>query len=146
MTESFINNKLFVYGTLLTNTESEIARFLSKNSRLLGEFQTYGQLYDLGAYPGLTEDASQTNVVSGRLLELVNPSLTLARLDQYEGIVPGREEESEFRRALVQVYQNEQAQTAWVYLYNKPTDGLNPIPYDNYLDYRKDKDPLQHLG
>ncbi len=141
MTDPFINNKLFIYGTLLINTESEIARFLSKNSRLIGVFQTYGQLYDLGPYPGLTEDSSQTNSIGGHLLELLNPSLTLARLDQYEGIISGREEEGEFRRALIEVYQDEQKQTAWAYLYNKPTDGLKPIPYNNYLSYIKSAGP-----
>ena len=80
---------------------------------------------------------------TGHLLQLWNPPATLITLDDYEGIVPGKEENSPYRRQLAEVFANGQMETAWVYVYNEPVDEFPVIPFSNYLDYLKINDAHQ---
>lgn len=89
---------LFVYGTLLSGITSNIAGFLHRNSRLIGQASVPGRLYDLGHYPGLWHGPASTRTTYGELLELYQPELTLQALDSYEGIGEHGAEVTEFAR------------------------------------------------
>lgn len=140
-----MQNKLFVYGTLMGDVHSNIAQFLRRNSRFLGHYQVQGQLYDLGFYPGLIRSNNEEHWVTGHLYQLLAPYSTLFTLDDYEDIVPGREDTSLYRRELVDVHRKAEVERAWIYLYNKPTDNLPLIPFDNYLDFLKTNDAHQQF-
>jgi gamma-glutamylcyclotransferase (GGCT)/AIG2-like uncharacterized protein YtfP len=140
-----MHDKLFVYGTLMGDVRSNIAQFLRRNSRFLGHYQVQGQLYDLGFYPGLILSNDEGRRVTGHLYQLLDPYSTLFTLDDYEDIVPGREDAGLYRRELVDVHRKSETESAWIYLYNKPIDNLPLIPFDNYLDFLKTNDAHQQF-
>src|SRR5262245_13923992 len=78
-------NLLFVYGTLRKGFDHPMADYLAARARHLGGGKVPGQLYDLGAYPGLLDAAGPEEWVYGDLYELREPAETLAALDRYEG-------------------------------------------------------------
>ena len=138
-------DNLFVYGTLMGDIDSSIARFLRKNSRFLGEYQIRGRLYDLGQYPGLVVDPDCNDLVTGHLFQLKNVPITLGILDRYEAIFPGEEADCEYRRELVSVFREGDTQNTWTYVYNYPLADQPQIHSGNYLDYLKDNDSHQQF-
>jgi len=126
---------LFVYGSLLTAICSQIATYLRKNSHPQGPGQVPGYLFDLGRYPGLVYDPEAPKMVAGQVLELLEPEAVLQVLDDYEMIIPENPELNEYRREQGRVITEKGIRTCWMYLYNRPTEGLKPIPSGNYLDY-----------
>ncbi|WP_152572210.1 gamma-glutamylcyclotransferase [Jejuia pallidilutea] len=52
---------LFVYGTLLSNIENSMSRFLSANSEYVGKAYFVGKIYNIHDYPGaiLSTNASE---------------------------------------------------------------------------------------
>ncbi|MBK9385970.1 MAG: gamma-glutamylcyclotransferase [Planctomycetes bacterium] len=107
--------RLFVYGTLRTGSGHPMAAFLAARARGLGAAHCTGRVVDLGAYPGLLEEAGART--EGELWELAEPSAeTLARLDDYEGCAEGL-----FERVRREVRTADgRSLAAWVYLYRGP--------------------------
>ena len=87
--------KVFVYGTLMSGLKREEALF---DSHFLGSGYIYGNLYDLGNYPGLKDGHSK---VFGELYE-INLS-TLEYLDQIEGYFVDQPENSLYIRRAITV-------------------------------------------
>jgi gamma-glutamylcyclotransferase (GGCT)/AIG2-like uncharacterized protein YtfP len=112
-----MNPNLFVYGSLLSTIGHPSGERLRREARLLGAASMPGQLYRVGWYPGLVEAAGDS-CVHGELYALADPAGSLAWLDDYESIVPGKEADNEYVRAerAVQLVSGERL-TAWVYLY-----------------------------
>ena len=135
---------LFVYGTLMDDIESNIARHLRQHADFLGTCQVQGRLYDLGLYPALVL-ASENQYVSGHLYRMHQPFALLLTLDDYEGIIPGKESEALYKRQLVEINNDTQKDFAWVYVYNQSTENLKLIPFNNYLDYLKINDAHQQF-
>lgn len=133
-----MNDKLFVYGSLLHNFDSAIGRFLKLHSRYLGEVYANGILYDLGHYPGLVLSTDSNQLVYGHLLQVLDPRLVFITLDRYEGLDPKDPSGSEYSRVLIQLKKNELGiAECWTYLYNLSTAGLKIIPGGNYADFVK---------
>ncbi len=130
-----MSEHLFVYGTLMDQVDSAMARFLKSNGTLLGEAWLAGRLYDLGQYPGAVYDAAATSRVYGHVFQLHQASEVFAVLDVYEGIDPTQTLQNEYRRALLPVDFQCRTLACWVYLYNLSPEGLPAIPSGNYLDY-----------
>jgi len=107
-------HRLFVYGSLKYGEMN--------HDRIFGGFDikvtpawTYGELYDLGYFPALTEG---TNKVYGELIEFDNLEI-LQRIDSLEGY---RGENSNFNfydRKEIQVFTDDNEFTAWAYFLNK---------------------------
>ncbi len=104
--------RLFVYGTLRSGSAHPMAAYLAARARCVGAARCAGRTVDLGAYPGLLDEAGTST--AGELWELAEPSdETLARLDDYEGCAEGL-----FERARREVRTADgRAVAAWVYLY-----------------------------
>ena len=100
---------LFVYGTLRVAAKTKWSRYLAAASRLIGEGQTRGELFQLDGYPGMKVRAEGDRWVRGEVHLLLDPSTTLPALDAYEG--------SEFERQVVTVLldSGEEIQ-AWAYI------------------------------
>jgi gamma-glutamylcyclotransferase (GGCT)/AIG2-like uncharacterized protein YtfP len=113
--------RLFVYGTLLSTSGHPMATRLQRNARLLGPATIQGRLYSLGRYPGLVQALDAPGLVHGELFALTMPAVTLRWLDGYEGVLPGKPEESPYERAVrpVQLVASGETVNAWVYLYRK---------------------------
>jgi gamma-glutamylcyclotransferase (GGCT)/AIG2-like uncharacterized protein YtfP len=115
-----MNALLFVYGSLLSRVRHPMGARLRREARLLGEATIQGRLYSLGRYPGMVEAADSSRRVWGEVYQLKSPASSLAWLDDYEGIVPGKPERSPYERVErpVQLVSGEGI-AAWVYLYRK---------------------------
>lgn len=111
---------LFVYGTLMSRVGHAMGDRLRREARLVGPGAIEGRLYSLGRYPGLVEAAAGSYAVHGEVYDLAAPAASLAWLDDYEGIVPGRPDDSPYARVErpVRLASGEML-TAWVYLYCK---------------------------
>ena len=81
--------------------------------RFEGPCVIQGQLFDLGAYPGLRPTPGR---VIGEIYSLLDLE-TLAKLDEFEGFEPDRPRESLYLRERVELLEPEGC-SAWIYLYN----------------------------
>jgi gamma-glutamylcyclotransferase (GGCT)/AIG2-like uncharacterized protein YtfP len=113
---------LFVYGTLMSGAGCALGRAqrlrLARESDSLGPASiAFARLYDLGRYPGAAAGGGVDDLVHGEAVLLSTPEPTLAWLDAYEGIAPGRREVSEYERTVREVrLAGGEAIDAWGYL------------------------------
>jgi gamma-glutamylcyclotransferase (GGCT)/AIG2-like uncharacterized protein YtfP len=136
---------LFVYGTLRHGSGHPLARLLATHARFVGRARFTGRLFDLGAYPAAVP-APEGGEVVGELYRLLAPEILLPLLDRYEGCTEGPQERArdtpgapgspggEYRRERLPVrLEHGGTREAWIYLYNRPTERLRPIPGGDYL-------------
>ena len=132
---------LFVYGTLRQGSGHPLARLLATHARYVGRARFAGRLFELGSYPAVVPAPGGGEVV-GELYRLIAPEMLLSLLDRYEGCNEGHNEgpgsvpdpRAEYRRERRPVRLDDgTARDAWIYLYNRPTEGLRPIPHGDYL-------------
>jgi gamma-glutamylcyclotransferase (GGCT)/AIG2-like uncharacterized protein YtfP len=118
---------LFVYGTLKRSDPKGPHRLL-RGARYLSPGSIWGELYDLGAYPGVLREAAAKRRVFGELYELPDQDAprTLRELDRYEG--------PEFTRERVFVRTRRgRRRAAWTYLLrNSPGARARLIPSGRY--------------
>jgi gamma-glutamylcyclotransferase (GGCT)/AIG2-like uncharacterized protein YtfP len=96
---------VFVYGSLRRGGAGAMAiRF--PNSRFIAEARVSGSLYDLGAYPGLLLNESNS-LVHGEVYEVDDE--TLGELDQFEL-------SSDYQRKQVEVFMDTQRKKCWIYV------------------------------
>ena len=114
---------LFVYGTLLNQSNLPIASFLGQNSKIVSEGSFPGLLYEIGTYPGAVYIPGSKQKVHGLILQISNPTDIFKRLDTYEETGPEFEQPNEFIRKLIPVQGiNAKKYHCWVYLYNHSID------------------------
>ena len=120
MTEA--SRYLFVYGTLMSGAGSALGKAqrlrLARESDSLGPASiAHARLYDLGRYPGAIVGGGQDDLVHGEAVLLSTPEPTLAWLDAYEGVTPGKRDANEYDRIVREVkLAGGEAIDAWVYL------------------------------
>jgi gamma-glutamylcyclotransferase (GGCT)/AIG2-like uncharacterized protein YtfP len=124
-----MNPRLFVYGSLMSSARHPMGERLRREARLLGRATLQGRLYKLSWYPGAVDTPDAGERVHGELYALAEPSRTLAWLDRYEGIAPGRTHSAEYERVERPVRLDGGAElAAWVYLYRGDVAGLSAVP------------------
>ena len=126
---------LFVYGSLMADTNSPMARFLNKENRLITEISLPGKLYDLGRYPGFVYDENASGKVNGHLFEIANAPRVFGILDKFEGINESEPERSEYRRITVPYRLENRPVQIWFYQYNLSVRSLKEIVGGNYRTY-----------
>lgn len=128
---------LFVYGTLLSALQRRTrARVRSHDLRLFAPAYVYGQIYDLGAYPGAIRSTNPTRIC-GELLELHRGSTNWRIIDAYEDYQPHNEQRSLFLRRLTTAWRisDDAPFSCWIYWYNRSTTGRRRIHSGDYLAY-----------
>lgn len=107
---------------------------LLRHAVLEGHGHLSGRLYDLGAYPAAVIDRTVSGVVVGEVYRMNEPDRLLPLLDRYEGCTPDLPEPHEYRREVhaVQLADGRRIE-AWVYVWNRSTEGLRPIPGGDYV-------------
>jgi gamma-glutamylcyclotransferase (GGCT)/AIG2-like uncharacterized protein YtfP len=116
-----------VYG-LLRAGESGFARFgLANAFKPLGPCVIPGELWDLGAYPGLVAGPGQ---VVGELFELTDVAI-VPKLDAFEDYWPDEPERSRYDRVKVRLMEPDL--DAWVYVWRLGLDEAVPIPGGDWL-------------
>lgn len=119
---------LFVYGTLLRQSQSPVSQMLSSHSSFIEKGSVRGQLFDIGEYPGIVIDEDSRDEVRGEVFKLKNADPLLAKLDSYEG--------KEYKRVKTYVYlDNGDHLIAWIYNFTHPTDGYISIKSGDYMAY-----------
>jgi gamma-glutamylcyclotransferase (GGCT)/AIG2-like uncharacterized protein YtfP len=132
-----INAHLFVYGSLLSSVCHPMGTRLRGEARLVGAAMIEGRLYSLGRYPALVQGQDGPYSVHGEVYALTNPVSSLAWLDRYEGIVPGRPEESPYGREERPVCLASGASLiAWVYLYRRSVRMRPEVPGGRWVPPR----------
>ncbi len=131
-------NELFVYGTLMQDTDSAMARFLHARAYSRGIAYLPGRLYDLGSYPGAVYDPEEKNTITGQIYTLRDPEAILPILDEYECVSENPTEPEEYVRILVPALLEGKIVSSWIYQYNFATAHLPLIPSGNYLTYYAD--------
>lgn len=112
-----------------------MAAVLERFGEFVGEATCRGRLYRIGRYPGVVPSDDPTDLVHGEVYRLINPFLTLSRLDRYEECGPGFRKPTEYvrLRQLVRVSRGETL-SAWVYVFNRPTKFLKRIPNGDFIE------------
>lgn len=115
-----------VYGTLRAPA---VRRRLGVDTlmRYRGRCRLRGFLYDLGDYPGLVPGGG---TVAGELYALADPR-ALARIDDFEDVVPGDPAASLYRRERWRMVTPDVE--AWVYVYNRPVVGRRRVPGGDWM-------------
>jgi gamma-glutamylcyclotransferase (GGCT)/AIG2-like uncharacterized protein YtfP len=126
---------LFVYGTLRRGTDSEMYHLPARHADFVGDATYQGKLYKIDYYPGVVASEDPSDVVHGEVYRLREPDLVLSRLDQYEECGPGFPEPTEYTREIQPVrLRSGETISAWLYLYNRPTDNLELVSSGDFLE------------
>lgn len=126
---------IFVYGTLRRGTHSEMSKLLAKHAEFIDDAAYQGKLYKIDAYPGAVPSDDPDDAVQGEVYKLHQADAVLPLLDRYEEFGPEFPEPNEYtRRKQALLLKNGRTMTAWVYLYNHPTEGLELIESGNFLN------------
>lgn len=125
---------LFVYGTLRRGSHRRMHRQLAQSADLVGSARFRGRLFRVAAYPGAVASPHAADSVRGEVYRLRDPAL-LPVLDRYEGCDP-RDPTPPYVRRLEQVTLDDDAAIvrSWIYLYARPTDGLERIMSGDFLE------------
>jgi gamma-glutamylcyclotransferase (GGCT)/AIG2-like uncharacterized protein YtfP len=120
---------VFVYGTLRRGSPGTMAvRF--PNAKFIADVKVSGSLYDLGPYPGLILDNSNSLVV-GEVYEIDDE--TLKKLDDFEA-------SSNYLRKQVEVSLGTQRSKCWTYEPNPEFYSLHKsISSGDWIEYARTK-------
>lgn len=127
---------VFVYGTLRRDFANEASSVLEQNASYAGQGFVRGRLFNLGSYPGLVLSGAPDEIVRGELYKIAHGrrESVLERLDEYEGCSSSDPQPHEYRRELTEVFRSTGGvASAWAYVLNQPTDGLDLIDSGDYL-------------
>ena len=125
---------LFVYGTLLRAYDHPMARLLAEHADSVGEATCCGRLYQIRHYPGLIASTDPDDRVFGELFRLRETEGLLAKLDEYEGCGPDAPQPTLYVRVARPITLPDRTEVAaWVYLYNRPVQGLQRIASGRFL-------------
>ncbi|TAN64623.1 MAG: gamma-glutamylcyclotransferase [Methylobacter sp.] len=130
-----IPDTIFVYGTLRRDANSDMHQLLAKYAEFVDDATYQGKLYKVDYYPGaVPSDNPNDVVVQGEVYLLHQAEVALPLLDQYEEFGPEFPDPNEFIRKKQSVLlKNGRTVTAWVYIYNHPTEGLELIESANFI-------------
>jgi gamma-glutamylcyclotransferase (GGCT)/AIG2-like uncharacterized protein YtfP len=126
---------LFVYGTLLRQCKSDISRIFEHYADFKGLATFQGKLFTIDYYPGVIPSNDCNDVVQGEVYRLRRPEFVLSQLDHYEECGPSFNEPTEYVRKIHSVHlSNGDTISAWIYIYNWPTDKLERIESGDFLN------------
>jgi gamma-glutamylcyclotransferase (GGCT)/AIG2-like uncharacterized protein YtfP len=130
-----MQDRLFVYGTLMRGFDHPMAQLLSRGADFIGEARCQGRLYLVKHYPGLVLSGDSGDVVFGELYRLRSPHELLREFDMYEACGEGFAAPTEYVRRMLQVTRDGQAaDEAWTYVYNWPVTRLPRIASGRFLE------------
>jgi len=130
-----MQDRLFVYGTLMRGFDHPMAQLLSRSADFLGPARCRGRLYLIKHYPGLVMAGDPADVVFGELYRLRQPVELLREFDMYEACGEGFAEPTEYIRQMLPVtLEDGAASAAWTYIYNWPVAHLPRIASGRFLE------------
>jgi len=124
-----MNDKLFVYGTLL-DEHNQYGIYLRDNSSFYANGKLKGKLYHLGEYPGAVLGGD--DYIYGVILQMDNAVEALSLIDIYEGFGEDQPQPNEFIRVLTKAETDTGPVECWIYLYDLSVDESRLIPGGRY--------------
>ncbi len=138
---STTSHKIFVYGSLRSGFRNPAYEYLTRYFKYSGEALVKGKFFDAGSHPVAlpTEDE---HFILGELYSMNSEdefSWAFEQLDDYEGLHVEPGETPLYRRDLVEVFQNGETKTAWIYWYNLRVEGMPEIETGDVMRYLQQK-------
>lgn len=126
---------IFVYGTLRQDFNNDNCSILIRYADFIDKAAFQGKLYKIDYYPGVVPSDNPSDLVQGEVYRLNVCEFALVELDKYEECGTGFDEPTEYVREIhfVRLCSGEMI-PAWVYVYNRPTDGLGRLPSGDFLN------------
>ncbi len=126
---------LFVYGTLRSHFNNDMAKFLRAHAKFISNAVTNGSLYLIGWFPGFIPCALENHKVIGEVYAFTKESEAFKTLDSYEGYDPNLNT-GEFLRTKTKVFlSNGKSKNCWVYVYNSKVDQKSKIISGDFLKH-----------
>lgn len=122
-----MNNRLFIYGTLLRGMQNPMAERLAHEASFVAEATFAGKMYLVHdgdrVYPGVIASAETQDCVYGEIFQLKQPTVSFQFLDAYEMCSAEYPPPQAYLRCevLVNTLSGQPTQT-WIYLYRWPVD------------------------
>jgi gamma-glutamylcyclotransferase (GGCT)/AIG2-like uncharacterized protein YtfP len=130
-----MQDRFFVYGTLMRGYDHPMAKLLSANADFIGEAKCRGRLYLIKHYPGLVLSDHADDIVFGELFRLRAPAELLREFDMYEAAGDQFPQPTQYIREMLPVTLADGATTeAWTYIYNWPVAHLTRIASGRFLE------------
>lgn len=127
---------LFVYGTLRRDADHAMAKLLAASSRHVGQARFQGRLFQVSWYPCAVPSDLEDDQVFGDVFALHAEATAglLEMLDEYEGTKTEGGRAPYYRRERREVRLEAGGHLkAWIYLFNRATDGLKRIDSGDFL-------------
>jgi gamma-glutamylcyclotransferase (GGCT)/AIG2-like uncharacterized protein YtfP len=129
-----MQDRLFVYGTLMRGFDHPMAKLLSRSAEFIGEAHCRGRLYLVKHYPGLVLSGDASDTVFGELFRLHTPETSLVTFDDYEGCGPDVASPQYLRQKLPLTLDDGTVSEAWAYVYNRPVAKLKRITSGRFME------------
>jgi gamma-glutamylcyclotransferase (GGCT)/AIG2-like uncharacterized protein YtfP len=125
---------LFVYGTLRRDTNSEMYHLLARYGHFVDDATYQGKLYMVRYYPGVVPSDNPQDIVHGEVYKLSCTDFVFSHLDDYEECGTNFLEPNEYVRRKEKVtLKSGEVISSWVYIFDRPTNGLEFIPSGDFL-------------
>lgn len=125
---------LFVYGTLLKDSNHVMSKFLVSHSVFVSKGYFNGKLYLIDWFPGAILSDDKSNRVFGSVFKIINSTMVFNVLDDYEGRGENDPKPHLFIREVITIFlENNTKIKAWVYLYNHSMVNLKRIISGNFI-------------
>src|ERR1700738_1005670 len=98
-----MQDRLFVYGTLMRGFDHPMAKLLSRSADFIGQARCRGRLYLVKHYPGLVLSDAPADIVFGELYRLRARDELLGEFDMYEACGEGFPKPTEYIRQMLPV-------------------------------------------
>jgi gamma-glutamylcyclotransferase (GGCT)/AIG2-like uncharacterized protein YtfP len=122
VSDTYRGELIALYGSLLRGLGAMQEIGVGNRLRFVGPCLIEGQLFDLGAYPGLRRG---TGLVVGEIYALLD-SEALKTLDRFEDFEPAQPQGSLYQRERVSLIEPADTE-AWIYFYNQVPDASQQI-------------------
>lgn len=117
------------------DTKNEMSEFLESRARFVSKGFFYGKLFKISWYPGAITSSNKSHKVFGTLFEISDSHTVFSVLDDYEGASIKHGQPSLFKRKRITAYIDKGITVkTWVYLYNRPVEGLSRISSGDFLN------------
>lgn len=139
-----MSQHLFVYGTLRKAQDGSLHEFLREQTIFIDLASMDGELFHVAGYPGaIITPTIKGHRVHGEIYRLLNPALTLQKLDEYEECSDHFPKPHEYRRIQQRVVlKTGGSMQAWVYIYQYSLTGLQRIETGDYYPFLPIEHPL----
>ncbi len=134
---SKMSYKIFVYGSLRSGFRNPAYEYIIRYFKYSGEALVKGKFFDAGTHP-VAQPTIDEHFILGELYTMNSEdefSWAFEQLDDYEGLHVEVGEIPLYKRSLVEVFQNSETQIAWIYWYNKNTEGMPEIETGDVMRY-----------